>query len=252
MSENLSNKMILFAYESVADFGFALPIFKSSLGSNALYIACASKPFDLRSRILDFQQYHTADFIYLSEKDHTHSSIGDDLPCIFFWNGRPHIGSITEIYDSLDNSLRDLMKFAPLSMVDLTLHSRSRRYRGSINNAYFYLYNRVSKRYAVNWVCNQAATHAVRIDLDRVARRDQSSFDKDQDEEISGLLGQVKSLRISKKRVRIVVPDELARPLEQSKLGSHELKYANDACRAIGFDFEISTRTGGLLEFPDE
>ena len=160
------DKAVLCGYEAFAEFGFCLPLYKTNPSSNAWYIACSNKPYDLQSRISEFEQHFASDPQELSHRDHSERKVGTPYPIIFFWDNRPFIGSIKEIRSQLGASVRDLMKFAPMSMFDLALHSRQKKAVGHASNAFSSLRSRYTLEIAKKWLVQHGISQSIKLELD--------------------------------------------------------------------------------------
>ncbi len=161
----------LCGYEAFSDFGFALPLFKVTPSANAWYVAETFRPYDLMSRISHFEQYHATDAYELSERQYQDVSVGDKFPCLVYWDGRPYIGSVNDVFRELSEHTRDLMKFAPITLFDLALYSRSRRSLGHASNAFSKLRSMYGVNAARRWLGKNAVLQSFKLEIDRKVRQ---------------------------------------------------------------------------------
>src|SRR5215469_200339 len=90
-----------FGYEKLTDHGLALPIFGRSRGANVYYTARSSAPGEAGGRITGFDHYDPDILVQLPFEQVRETGVGEPWLDIFLWEGVPHVGTASEIWNSL-------------------------------------------------------------------------------------------------------------------------------------------------------
>jgi len=117
--------MILAGYSALTAHGFALPCYTSQAGANAWYAAVSVIDGDRAATIAGFELLEDEPIAEIPAEMQTAVEVGDAWRDVFLWNGLVHVGTPSQIFESLAGDLSDLRRKAPLSLLDLALATPS-------------------------------------------------------------------------------------------------------------------------------
>lgn len=113
--------MILAGYSAFTAHGFALPCYTSQAGANAWYAAVSVIDGDRAAAISGFELLEDEPIANIPAEMQIVVEVGDAWRDVFLWNGSVHVGTPSQILESLAGDLSELRLIAPLSLLDLAL-----------------------------------------------------------------------------------------------------------------------------------
>jgi ribosome-associated translation inhibitor RaiA len=242
----------LCGYEQVADFGFALPLYKSSPHSNAWYVALAEKPYDLAARVIGFEQFHVDDVLPLDDTEFQKISVGDTWQTVFIWDGRLYIGSVETVSDKLRGKIRELRKYVPVSLIDLSLGIRSRRFKGHLVNGHKYLKTNFGRNVADNWFSHILVRQTSKLDIDAYARMTPHRPSDEHRAVIIDLISQVTTHAPRDAEVAVVYPDALGEFLDLRRVSQACFHLTGIACKVLGKSLTIRSASGEVSDLSSD
>jgi hypothetical protein len=141
----------LIAYEKLTDHGLALPIFGRSRGANVYYTARSSAPGEAGGRITGFDHYDPDRLIPLPFEQVRETGVGEPWLDIFLWEGVPHVGTASEIWNRLADVRATIAEHAPLSLLALAEGVESAPDLQLIHKAFSWLMTRYGRQKALAW-----------------------------------------------------------------------------------------------------
>jgi hypothetical protein len=152
ISDDQRKQLSLVAYEKLTSHGFALPLYKSSASANALHVAVPSRVGDPEAVIVGFEVYEAEDVITLGV-DSQRSAVGRGAAWldVFLWSGVAHVGTRSEIWESISDKRREIEQLAPLSLLAVADGARAPSIGDIAATAYTWLARSWCDAFAVRW-----------------------------------------------------------------------------------------------------
>lgn len=165
-SEN-AQAMMLIAYERLTDHGLALPLFSSSPGGNALYVAVPSRPGDPMAQIEAFELYSTTEATSLDMQLFRSAAAGGVWIDVFIWHDTVHVGTRAELWEVTAASHDEMKRASPLSLLALAEGVDRSEAERCAAVAYDWLARDWGRKIADRWRVNSYLTRLARRDLIR-------------------------------------------------------------------------------------
>lgn len=161
----LCEAMMLVAYERLTDHGLALPLFCSSPGANALYIAVPSRPGDPTAHIKAFELYSTSEATALDVQLFRSAVAGGSWIDVFIWRNIVHVGTRAELWEVTASSHDEMERVSPLSLLALAEGVDRSEIARCAAVAYNWLAQDWGRKIADRWRVDSYLTRLARRDL---------------------------------------------------------------------------------------
>lgn len=230
---------LLVGYEQLTDFGFALLLYKTRPNSNAWYCAAPEKPYDAKSYVSRFDLHHPEQEEYFDADAIQEIRIGDPYPSVFFWEGRAHIGSPEAILSSLRDHVRDVEKYTPMSLTDLSLYARSRQLRRHASTTYSYLTSRFGAQTAHSWFGAILVRQAAMLDIDKLVTPLRHALERAQSQALTNAIAKIRTSVAGRSIVRIEARG-LVDYVDLQQLARARLPLTHAVCRAVSATYELA------------
>ncbi len=227
--EEYYDSLSLVCYEKLTEHGFALPLYKRSETANAVHIAVPSCVADPDAVIAGFQLYNEEASVPIDlENGPSGVSPGTNWLDVFIWADAVHVGTRSQIWESIADVREELEQSAPLSLLAVADGARAPDVGSIAATAYGWLAANWGDAIAARW---QVETYLKGLVLRGLRRK----LDSESEEYFEYALHGVALLRRSA-TIELRLPDRIWR---STPVSMKDLPDFTAASSAFGLEVEI-------------
>ncbi|WP_174274384.1 hypothetical protein [Sphingomonas bacterium] len=241
-ADDSPQKLFLAGYVPLMPHGFALPCFSTGPRSNTWYTAVCSIDADHSGRIVEFEIYEAHEIEHLPEAELQEVAVGDHWVDVFLWESAVLVGTADELLDALQDKIPEMRAHAPLTLLDLALHSGRLGTAEIARTAIDYLTAAFGADEAHVWLRDTLLRQRTMVALRHIAR------DAELKPTIRALISQTEIVDVDDGTMSIELPEALGEALAKADV----LSKLNESLAALAeaLDIGLSGPTSAVME-PD-
>ena len=224
MVDDPPQMLFLAGYVPLTPHGFALPCFSTGARANTWYTAVCSIDADHSGSIVEFEIFESDDIEKLPEAELQEASVGSHWIDVFLWSGAVLVGTADDLVDALEDEIPAMRAHAPLTLLDLALHSDRLGTADIARSAIDYLTSSFGGDKAHEWLRDTLLRQRTMVALRRITH--EAGFTP----AIRSLISQTEIIDLDDGSMRV----ELPKALSKAVLTSDLLQVLDDCIAALG------------------